>query len=427
MLITQAPKGTQDVLPQDSARWQDVEAKMRQICALAGFREVRTPVFEHTELFLRSVGDTTDVVQKEMYTFLDKGGRSVTLKPEGTAGVARAFLEAHLEAGALPMKMYYVSCPVFRYEKPQSGRLREHHQLGIEVFGAKDASCDAEGIRLALDVLEACGIRGLKVAINSIGCPDCRAAYQEKLKEFLRPKLPKLCDTCRDRFERNPMRILDCKVPSCQQELTGAPEMLGSLDQDCQAHFEQLKSCLTALGVEFSVDPRIVRGLDYYTRTVFEIITETENGPLTVCGGGRYDGLVKQLGGPELPGFGFGMGVERVLMVQDMTGAVIQEKPVVDAFVATLGDARAEAMKLVRELRVMGVRADMDHAARSLKAQFKYADKLGAPYLAIVGGDELARGNVKLRDMTHSIETEIPLSGIAEAVKEKIAKEGAGV
>jgi histidyl-tRNA synthetase len=427
MLITQAPKGTQDVLPQESARWQDVEAKMRKICALAGFREVRTPVFEHTELFLRSVGDTTDVVQKEMYTFLDKGGRSVTLKPEGTAGVARAFLEAHLEAGALPTKMYYVSCPVFRYEKPQSGRLREHHQLGIEVFGAKDASCDAEGIRLALDVLEACGIRGLKVAINSIGCPDCRSAYQEKLKQFLRPRLPKLCDTCRDRFERNPLRILDCKVPSCQAELTNAPEMLDHLDGDCRAHFEALQASLSALDVEFSIDPRIVRGLDYYTRTVFEIITETENGPLTVCGGGRYDGLVKQLGGPELPGFGFGMGVERVLMVQDMTGVALKEQPVVDVFLATLGDARAEAMKLTRALRLSGVRADMDHAARSLKAQFKYADKLGAPYLMVVGGDELARGAVKLRDMALSQETEIPLSRIVEAVKEKLAKEGADV
>ena len=427
MLITQAPKGTQDVLPGESGRWQDVEAKMRETCHLAGYREVRTPVFEHTELFLRSVGDTTDVVQKEMYTFLDKGGRSITLKPEGTAGVARAFLEAHLEAGALPMKMYYISCPVFRYEKPQSGRLREHHQLGIEVFGAKDASCDAEGIRLALDVLEKCGITGLKVSINSIGCPDCRAAYQEKLREFLRPLLPKLCETCRDRFERNPMRILDCKVPSCQAELTDAPDMLGSLDADCQAHFEQLQKSLSALDVAFSVDPRIVRGLDYYTRTVFEIITQTENGPLTVCGGGRYDGLVKQLGGPELPGFGFGMGVERVLMVQDMKGVKPPEQPVVDAFVATLGDVRAEAMKLVRSLREQGVRADMDHAARSLKAQFKYADRLGAPLLLIVGGDELARGTVKLRDMRKSAEAEIPLNEIVEAVKGKLRKEGADI
>lgn len=427
MLITQAPKGTQDVLPDVSGRWQAIEACMREVCSLAGIREVRTPVFEHTELFLRSVGDTTDVVQKEMYTFLDKGGRSVTLKPEGTAGVARAFLEGHLEAGALPAKMCYISCPVFRYEKPQSGRLREHHQLGIEIFGAKDASCDAEGIRLALDVLEKCGVTGLEVSINSIGCPDCRAAYQEKLKEFLRPKLPRLCETCRDRFERNPLRILDCKVPSCQQELGGAPEMLSSLDEACAEHFERLKSCLTGLGVSFSVNPRIVRGLDYYTRTVFEIITQTENGPLTVCGGGRYDELIKQLGGPEIPGFGFGMGVERILMVQDMMGVAPNEPPVVDAFVATLGDVRLDAMKLTRELRLAGIRADMDHAARSLKAQFKYADRLRAPYLLIVGGDELTRGAVKLRDMNHSTESEIALSDIVNRVKEKLAKEGAGL
>jgi histidyl-tRNA synthetase len=271
--------------------------------------------------------------------------------------VARAFLEAHLEAGALPMKMYYISCPVFRYEKPQSGRLREHHQLGIEVFGAKDASCDAEGIRLALDVLAASGIRGLRVSINSIGCPNCRAAYLEQLKNFLRPRLPRLCDTCRDRFERNPLRILDCKVPSCQAELTDAPDMLGALDEDCAAHFESLKASLNALDVDYSVDPRIVRGLDYYTRTVFEIITDAENGPLTVCGGGRYDGLLKQLGGPELPGFGFGMGVERVLMVQDMMGVRPPEAPVADVFLAALPGARLEALKLLRDLRGAGVPA----------------------------------------------------------------------
>ncbi len=427
MLITQAPKGTQDVLPAESARWQAVESNMREACRLAGYREVRTPVFEHTELFLRSVGDTTDVVQKEMYTFLDKGGRSVTLKPEGTAGVARAFLEAHLEAGALPMKMYYISCPVFRYEKPQSGRLREHHQLGIEVFGAKDASCDAEGIRLALDVLAASGIRGLRVSINSIGCPNCRAAYLEQLKNFLRPRLPRLCDTCRDRFERNPLRILDCKVPSCQAELTDAPDMLGALDEDCAAHFESLKASLNALDVDYSVDPRIVRGLDYYTRTVFEIITDAENGPLTVCGGGRYDGLLKQLGGPELPGFGFGMGVERVLMVQDMMGVRPPEAPVADVFLAALPGARLEALKLLRDLRGAGVACDMDHAARSLKAQFKYADRLGAPYVTVVGGDELARGALRLRDMRRSAEEEIPVSEFIPAIRKKLAGEGAGV
>jgi histidyl-tRNA synthetase len=426
MLITQAPKGTQDVLPQDSGRWQAVEQAMRDVCRLAGIREVRTPVFEHTELFLRGVGDTTDVVQKEMYTFLDKGGRSVTLKPEGTAGVARAFLEAHLESGPMPVKMCYISCPVFRYEKPQSGRLRQHHQLGIEIFGAKDASCDAEGIRIALDVLERCSITGLTVSINSIGCPECRAVYHEKLKDFLRPRLDGLCATCRNRFERNPLRILDCKETGCRREIEGAPDMLLSLCGGCAEHFEKLKDCLGALDVAYNVDPRIVRGLDYYTRTVFEIIAETQNGPLTVCGGGRYDGLTKQLGGPELPGFGFGMGVERLLMVQDMMGVAAPEEPIVDAFVATLGDVRARALALVRQLRAAGVRADLDHAARSLKAQFKYADRLGAPYVVIVGGDELARGTARLRDMKNSAETEISLEEITDRLKFYM-EEGAGI
>ena len=417
MLLTQAPKGTQDVLPAQSYRWQKIESSMREICRLAGFREVRTPVFEHTELFLRGVGDTTDVVQKEMYTFLDKGGRSITLKPEGTAGAARAFLEAHLDAGALPCKMYYISCPVFRYEKPQSGRLREHHQLGIEVFGAKDASCDAEGIRLAMDQLEACGIGDLSLNINSIGCPACRGAYHEKLKQFLRPRLDRLCPTCRDRFERNPLRILDCKEPSCQAELAGAPEMLNCLCGDCADHFEKLKRYLDAMGISYKVDARIVRGLDYYTKTVFEIITQTEGGQLTVCGGGRYDGLVEQLGGPALPGFGFGMGVERILMVQDMRGLSAQEKPLYDLFVCTMGDeARLEGARLVRQARQAGIAADMDHAARSLKAQFKYAGKLGVPLVAVIAGDELAQGVVRLRDMTRGEEQLAP----REAVMEKL-------
>lgn len=414
-MLTQAPKGTQDVLPKDSPRWQQIEQHMRDICSLAGFREIRTPVFEHTELFLRGVGDTTDVVQKEMYTFNDKGGRSITLKPEGTAGVVRAFVEAHLEAEPLPCKMYYISCPVFRYEKPQSGRFREHHQLGIEVFGAKDASCDAEGIMVAMAQLKACGITGLKLAINSIGCPECRKVYNEKLKEFLRPKLRVLCKTCNDRFERNPMRILDCKDPDDQAQLAGAPHTLDCLCDECAEHFEQLKCYLDALGAEYTVDPGIVRGLDYYTKTVFEIITETDNGPLTVCGGGRYDKLVESLGGPSIPGFGYGMGVERLLMVQDMLGIGKTDEPMYDCFVVTMGqDARAYGLALVHELRALGVRADIDHAARSMKAQFKYANKLNVPKVLIIAGDELEKGIIKLRDMSASTETELTKSELID-------------
>lgn len=418
-MLTQAPKGTHDILPQDSARWQAIEQSMRDLCSKAGYREIRTPVFEHTELFLRGVGDTTDVVQKEMYTFEDKGGRSITLKPEGTAGVVRAFLEAHLEAAPLPCKMYYISCPVFRYEKPQSGRLREHHQLGIEVFGAKDASCDAEAIQLALNQLTECGITGLKLAINSIGCPNCRSSYNEKLRDFLRPKLDKLCKTCNDRFERNPMRILDCKDPEDQSQLEGAPAVLDCLCECCQAHFDKLQGYLDALDIAYSIDPRIVRGLDYYSKTVFEIITETENGPLTVCGGGRYDGLVEQLGGQSIPGIGWGMGVERILMVQDALGISPAPSALYDLFIATMGDdARMFGLKLASDLRRFGIRVDIDHAARSFKAQFKYADKMCIPKVAIVAGDELEKGIIKLRDMRNSEERDMTRAQLVKLLKE---------
>ena len=407
-MLTQAPKGTQDMLPQDSYRWQRIERNMRDICALAGYREIRTPVFEHTELFQRGVGDATDVVQKEMYTFEDKGNRSITLKPEGTAGAVRAFIESHLYADALPCKLYYVSCPCFRYEKPQSGRLRQFHQNGIEVFGAKDASVDAEIIAMALKMLRANGIEGLKLSINSIGCPSCRKAYLEKLRQWLQPLLPGLCKDCRDRFDRNPMRILDCKEDAAK--LTGAPAMLDNLCQECQDHFDKLQGYLRALGIDYRIDPKIVRGLDYYTKTVFEIITDTpDGGELTVCGGGRYDGLVEELGGPATPGIGFGMGVERMIMVQDMRGIAPEPPALLDVFVVTLGDdARSEGVKLVDALREKGVKADLDHAARSMKAQFKFANKIGAKKVVVIAGDELEKGVVKLRDMENSAEAEVP-------------------
>jgi len=413
-MLTQAPKGTQDMLPKDAHRWQEIARTMREACALAGYQEIRTPIFEHTELFQRGVGDTTDVVQKEMYTFEDKGNRSITLKPEGTAGAVRAFIESHMYAETLPVKLYYSACPCFRYEKPQSGRLRQFHQNGVEVFGAKDASVDAEIIRLAMDILHANGIDGLKLNINSIGCPKCRAAYLEKLREYLRPKLPTLCATCRERFERNPMRILDCKEDA--PKLTDAPAMLDNLCEECAAHFDKLKGYLGAMGLEYAIDPRIVRGLDYYTKTVFEIITDTpDGGELTVCGGGRYDGLVEELGGPATPGIGWGMGIERMIMVQDMRGTAPAAPAPLDALVVTLGDdARMEGVKLVHELREKGVRADLDHAARSMKAQFKYANKLGVKKVIVIAGDELEKGVVKLRDMEASSEAEVARGEIVE-------------
>ena len=412
-MLTQAPKGTQDMLPCDAHRWQKIEQTMREVCRLAGYREIRTPMFEHTELFQRGVGDGTDVVQKEMYTFLDKGGRSITLKPEGTAGVVRALIEAHLYAEPLPIKLYYVSTPNFRYEKPQAGRLRQFHQNGVEVFGAKDASVDAEIIALALDVLRACGIEGLSVNINSIGCPACRASYLEALKGWLEPRLGNLCKTCNDRFARNPLRILDCKEDAAKT--VGAPSMLEHLCQDCRDHFSLLREHLDALGIAYCVDPRIVRGLDYYTKTVFEIITPTREGNLTVCGGGRYDGLVEELGGPSLPGIGFGMGVERMLMVQRAQGAEPEPEPLYDVFVVTMGQAaRLEGMKLVRELRACGVRADIDHAARSMKAQFKYADKCAARRVVVIAGDELEKDVVKLRDMQNGDEAVVARDKIVD-------------
>ena len=414
-MLTQAPKGTQDMLPKDAHRWQTIEASVRRICALAGYREIRTPIFEHTELFQRGVGDTTDVVQKEMYTFNDKGGRSITLKPEGTAGAVRAMVESHLYADALPLKLYYVSCPCFRYEKPQSGRLRQFHQNGVEVFGAKDASVDAEIIDLAMKILAANGIGDLKLSINSIGCPECRKAYHEKLRAYLAPKLGTLCKTCQERFERNPLRILDCKEDA--DKLTDAPAMLDNLCPECSDHFEKLKGYLDGMGISYEIDPRIVRGLDYYTKTVFEIITETPNGNLTVCGGGRYDGLVEELGGPATPGIGFGMGVERMIMVQDLRGIAPEAPALYDAFVVTMGDdARMEGIRLVSELRAAGLRADVDHAARSMKAQFKYANKVGVRKVIVIAGDELAKGVVKLRDMAESTETEIARDSVVAAL-----------
>ena len=427
MLLTQAPRGTRDVLPDESYLWQLIEKTQREVCALHGIREVRTPVFEHTELFQRSVGDTTDVVQKEMYTFKDRGDRSITLKPEGTAGTVRAFIESSLYAQPLPQKMCYINCPVFRYEAPQSGRLREHHQFGIEIFGAPDASCDAELIALALDVIGRMGVKNLMLRINSIGCPECRETYKKRLIEFLNERKGDLCKDCLNRLERNPLRVLDCKEEGCKRATVGAPSILDNLCDECKTHFENLKRYLDAMGIAYEVDSRIVRGLDYYTKTVFEIITKVpgENGKpdseLTVCGGGRYDGLVEQVGGPKCAGIGFGMGTERLIMVMKQQGVQPEPPRLYDAFIVTMGDdARVEGIKLARELRANGVKCDIDHAARSMKAQFKYANKLGAPVVAVIAGDELAQGVVKIKDMAKSEEHTIARVDVAAEIKKML-------
>ncbi len=421
-MFIQAPRGTKDVLPQDSYRWQVVEAKMRKAAALAGYREVRTPVFEHTELFARGVGDTTDIVQKEMYTFKDKGDRSLTLKPEGTAGAVRAFLESNLYAEALPCKMYYVNSPIFRYEAPQSGRLREHHQFGLECFGAQDATTDAELILLAYRLVSSLGVKNLAVKINSIGCPNCRPKYHARLKEFLADRIDELCPTCRTRFERNPLRVLDCKEKHCQELVQNAPSILDLLCDDCADHFAQLQECLQAAGIPYVVDSRIVRGLDYYTKTVFELITQTPEGNLTVCGGGRYDNLVEELGGPSIPAAGFGMGMERLLMLLDSEGVQLPCPDTLDVFVTYMGQAKLAAFRLVEELRAAGIKADMDHCGRSLKAQFKFANKTGAPLTATLGEEELAQGVVKLRDMNTRQERIAPMAEVAEAIHEMLCR-----
>ena len=412
-----SPKGTRDMLPRDSHLWQWIEQTMREEAALAGYREIRTPVFEHTELFERGVGDTTDIVQKEMYTFLDKGERSITLKPEGTAGAVRALVEHKLYAEPLPVKMYYLNNPIFRYENPQHGRLREHHQFGMECFGVKGPTADAEVILGVLTILRKLGLRNLSVKLNSIGCPVCRPGYHEALKSYLKQHYEGLCAQCKERFERNPLRILDCKEKGCQAIAAGAPSILENLCAECEGHFERLQELLAAREIAFQIDPGIVRGLDYYTKTVFEIVMQSPRGEIALCGGGRYDGLVAEIGGPELPGVGFGIGTERIILELQNQGVTAPDSPVGEVFVASLGDeGRGPAFNLCLELRNRGIRADLDHMDRSLKAQFRYADKLGVRLLVIAGGEELARGNIKVKDMSNGEEKEISFSDAVEAL-----------
>ncbi|MGI6265094.1 MAG: histidine--tRNA ligase [Acutalibacteraceae bacterium] len=398
-LITKAIRGTQDVLPSESHKWQHVEQTVLAIARDFGYNEMRTPVFEHTELFHRSVGETTDVVQKEMYTFDDKGGRSITLRPEGTAGMARALLEHGLHNDALPIKVSYVtSC--YRYEKPQAGRLREFHQFGVECFGAAAPTADAEVIALAQTVLDTLGVDGVSLHINSIGCPACRAEYHKALKAYFEGYRDQLCETCQGRLDRNPMRILDCKSPVCAAIAADAPVMLDYLCDECAAHFEAVKGCLDEAEIAYEVDPRIVRGLDYYTRTVFEFVSDALGAQAVVCGGGRYDGLIDELGGGHLPSLGFGMGLERLLLVMEAKGASFPEPPRCEIYFASMGDAAAKrCFALVTRLRQGGVAAQCDTVGRSLKAQMKYADKIGARATVVVGDDELASGQAKLKDM----------------------------
>lgn len=410
------PKGTKDILPSEVYKWQKAEELFRKTAEKYGFTEIRTPVIEHTELFQRGIGDTTDVVQKEMYTF-EIAGRSLSLKPEGTAGVGRSFIENKLYADGLPAKYYYIT-PCYRYEKMQKGRQREFHQFGIEVFGSDKMSADAEVILLAYDFLTACGIDDVKLHINSIGCPKCRGEYRKALQDFLRPNYDLLCDTCKSRFERNPMRILDCKSPECKKLTVGAPKMLDYLCEDCRNAFEEVKKLLDIYGVPYEVDPGIVRGLDYYTKTAFEFVSEKLGSQSTVCGGGRYDHLIEELGGPATCGVGFGLGIERLLLIREASGIEEKQPSSCDVLVAGLGDAAEEyAMKLTKQMRASGIRVIIDVMERGLKAQFKYADRIGAKYVVVIGDDELAKGVFTLRDMANSAQCEVPKEELIETIQ----------
>ncbi len=416
-----APRGTLDVTPEQSYKWQYLEKKAHQAAADFGFEEIRFPTFEYTELFARGVGDTTDVVQKEMYTFEDRGGRSITLRPEGTASTVRALLQNGLAGGSLPLKFFYlISC--FRGERPQAGRLREFHQFGAELFGAANASADVELIELANTFLTSLGVTGLRLEINSIGCPDCRKQYYAALQAYFESRKDELCDDCKKRLKSNPMRILDCKVPTCKEIAKDAPIVLDYLCDDCKAHFEEVKKRLSQAGFSYVINPRTVRGLDYYTRTVFEFIDEEQD--LTVCGGGRYDGLVSQLGGPSLPGLGFGLGLERLLILMESKGLFFPPRPRGNIYLAPIGEkAATAATALTRALRKSGISAETDLISRSIKAQMKYANKHGFTYTVVIGDSELAKGEAILKSMKSDHEQLIPL-GSEQFVSAVLAADG---
>ncbi len=412
--IIRSPRGTQDIMPDASYRWQYVEGVMRSVVERFGYSEIRVPTFEHTELFDRGVGDTTDIVGKEMYTMNDRAGRSITLRPEGTASVVRSFIQNGVLSGALPAKAYYI-LPCFRYEKPQAGRLREFHQLGIEMFGAYSPDADAEVIKTASTILNSFGLKNIKLEINSIGCPTCRKHYHEVLKEYFRAHYDDLCDTCKDRLERNPLRILDCKSPVCAEIAADAPSVLEYLCDDCSAHFNELKNLLDEAGIEYTVNPKIVRGLDYYSRTVFEFVHKGAGAQGTVCGGGRYDGLVEYLGGSACAGIGFGLGIERLLSVIDSEGIEIPKPHGPDVFFCYIGDeGKRKARSLTFELQKAGYYALYDLNARSLKAQFKYSDKLDSRYTVTIGDGEIESGSAALRNMSNRQEQSVELT--AEAI-----------
>ncbi|MDA8236167.1 MAG: histidine--tRNA ligase [Clostridia bacterium] len=418
-MLTSAPRGTNDFLPGEVEKWQYLEKVIREICSQYGYGEIRTPIFEHTELFHRGVGDTTDIVEKEMYTFEDRGERSLTLRPEGTASTVRAFIQHKVYAQPQPTKLFYIG-PMFRYDRPQAGRYRQFHQFGIEVFGSNDPAVDAEVIVMALDFYDRLGLTDLEVHINSVGCPKCRLDHRKTLQEHLRPKMAELCSLCQSRFERNPMRVLDCKNPKCQELTVEAPTTTKCLCPECLEHFEAVKKYLDSIGIKYVVNERLVRGLDYYTNTAFEIVARDIGAQSSIGGGGRYNGLIEQCGGQPTPGIGWAMGLERILLTMEKQGCKFPEAPPFDVFVATIGDvAKDAAFQLLAKLRKAGLAAEKDYLGRSLKAQMKYADKFKAGFTVIIGEDELNRGVVMVRNMAGGSQEEVALDKVLEYLKEK--------
>ena len=406
--MIQKPKGTRDILPGESYKWQYIENTIKEILENNGMKEIRVPAFEYTELFQRGVGETTDVVQKEMYTFLDKADRSITLRPEGTAGVVRSYIENGLSNLGSPLKLWY-NMPMYRYENVQKGRYREFRQIGIEVIGSESYLADVEVILVGKAIFDKLEIPNIKLNINSIGCPVCRKKYQESLREFLKPNYDKYCDTCKTRFEKNPMRILDCKEDKCKKMNEGAPKILDFLCDECKNHFENVKKTLEELGIDYEIDSSIVRGLDYYTKTVFEFISEDDG--LTVLGGGRYDGLVKEIGGQSTPAVGFATGLDRLVEVFEKNNKDKIKEPSMKLYIANIGEKAGNlAIKLAYELRDLGIYAEKDICSRSINAQFKYANKKNAEYVLTIGDTEVETNKGKIKNMASGTEDEIILS-----------------
>lgn len=413
-----APRGTYDVLPSDAVKWSKFEKIVKETAAWFGFQEIRTPIFEHTELFERGVGETTDIVSKEMYTFLDKGARSLTLRPEGTAGCVRAFVEHKLYNGILPYKCYYVG-PMFRYDRPQTGRYRQFHQFGVEAFGSNNPYLDAEVITLMVEIVKRLGIKNFALHLNSVGCPECRRDYRDKLIKFIEPHRDRLCKDCLVRYEKNPLRVLDCKQTSCQQVIVGAPVMFDHLCDNCRDHYNKVQKALEINNVEYIHDNNLVRGLDYYTNTAFEILISDIGSQSAVGGGGRYNGLIKQCGGPELPGIGFALGIERLLLAMDENEN--QAANALDVFIAIQDEEYLETgIRILNELRLHHIKADKDYNERSFKAQMKHADKLGAQIVIIVGTDEVENKYFSLRNMKNGQQIKVEWQQLIATVKDML-------